>query len=377
MKSLPFNTYHLFFYIVIYFVGLFFSHIFSRTFQENSHWIKWINNITELHEMVMKCMKDADSPYGFKYLKLHSEKERITEYHRILNATAYYRTWPPKRWSHYRGPWIEDSWISYFCCERPISAFGPFIPLFITWFNIFKRDKPNYQTHLKKILKELKKDFVYITVSSNDLGVEGLYKGHSTPLPQNLFVISASGKGHVPCLMHLKDIYPVSFLPQKYAMAFAGKLTRWQRKRILNESKTLLGNLLYSNRTSDWLLRYRQSGLIMSPRGYARGCFRTAEIFQLGMVPVMIFDDFPWVPYWNSSFPWKDVGFVYLRKEIPQMAKMVKEISQKRIKFMRSVILKYRNSHFTLNATLKQIEMFMKYGFAMSDLRCTQFYKQS
>lgn len=377
MNSLPFSTYYFSLYIIIFFIGLLISHLFSYRFPENNYSIKWINNITELHEMVMKCMKDAKSPYGFKYLKLHTQKERIAEYQRILNVTSYYRSWPPKRWSHYRGPWIEDAWISYFCCEKPLSTFGPFIPLFITWFNIFKRDKPNYQTHLQNILKLLKKDFVYITVSSNDLGVEGLYKGHSTPLPKNLFIISASGKGHIPCLMHLEDIYPVSFLPQKYSIAFAGKLTRWQRKRIVNESKHYLGNNLYSNRTSDWLLRYRQSALIMSPRGYARGCFRTAEILQLGMIPVMIFDDYPWVPYINSSFPWKDVGFVYLRKEIPQMAKMVKEISQKRIKYMRSVILKYRNSHFTLNATLNQIEMFMKYGFAMSDLRCTQFYKQS
>lgn len=377
MKTLPFSSYDLTFYAIIFFIGLLISNYFSCKFPENKHWTKWINNITELHEMVMKCMKDAKSPYGFKYIKLHSKEERIAEYKRILNVTSYYRSWPPKRWSHYRGPWIEDAWISHFCCESDISRFGPFIPLFITWFNIFKRDKNNYQTHLQKILSFLRKDFVYITVSSNDLGIEGLYKRYSTPLPQNLFVISASGKGHVPCLMHLQDIYPVSFLPQKYSIVFAGKLTRWQRKRIVNESTHYLGKIFYSNRTSDWLLKYRQSGLIMSPRGYARGCFRTAEILQLGMIPVMIFDDYPWVPYMNSSFPWKDVGFIYLRKEIPQMAKMVKEISQKRINFMRSVILKYRNSHFTLNATLNQIDMFMKYGFAMSDLRCTQFYNQS
>ncbi|OHT04941.1 hypothetical protein TRFO_27443 [Tritrichomonas foetus] len=362
-------------FIILYGSCMLFGYIISFFTPQQNYSLNWINNINGLHSLAMKCMKDADSPYGFKNITLHSREKRIAEYHRILKISKFYREWKPKKWIHYNGPFIEDAWIQKFCCEEPIETFGPFIPLFIAWFNIFKRDRANYQKHLKNITNMLNPEFLYITVSANDLGLEGIKIGANVPIPPNLFIISASGKGHVPCLMHLADLSPVEILPQKHPIVFIGKLIRWQRKRILEDSHQYLGHHLFSNRTENWLHEYQQSGLIMSPRGYARGCFRTAEILQLGMVPVLIFDDFPWVPYVGSAFPWKDVGFVYLRAEIPKMAEMVRNISQERLKFMRSVIRKYRDSHFTLNGTLYQIEMFMKYGFAMSDLRCDKFYK--
>lgn len=377
MNSLPITNISFVLFLIVFLSGLFICNSVSNSVPSTRHWIKWINNITELHQLAMKCLKDSKSPYGFVPLSLKSEEERQQEYQRMLNITQYYRSFTVRRWSHYRGPFIEDVWISRFCCNKPLSTFGPYIPVFITWFNIFKRDKNNYLNHLENITSFFKPDFLYITVSANDLGIEGVYKHYVHKLPPNLLIISASGRGHIPCLMHLADIEPVTMLKQKYQITFAGKLTRWQRKRIVNESKALLGNAFYSNRTSEWIDRYRESLLIMAPRGYARGCFRSAEIWQLGMVPVFIFDDYPWVPYLNSAFPWKHTGFVYLKKDIPEMAKMVLSIDKKKVDFMREIILRYRNTHFTMAATMNQIEMFFKYGYDMSDLRCNLFLPTS
>lgn len=35
----------------------------------------------------------------------------------------------------------------------------------------------------------------------------------------------------------------------------------------------------------------------LSPRGHGRASFRLSEIVQIGRIPVMIYDDFPWIPY--------------------------------------------------------------------------------
>ena len=77
--------------------------------------------------------------------------------------------------NHCSGPWIENQWISTFCCDKPLSVFGPFIPLFIQWVDIGSLSSQLYQ-HLHQILKStLRPDVLYISVSQHDQGISAAF----------------------------------------------------------------------------------------------------------------------------------------------------------------------------------------------------------
>jgi hypothetical protein len=109
---------------------------------------------------------------------------------------------------------VEDVWISTFCCGRDIDDFGPFIPLFVPWVNIFrvhnytKTGNNTCPDFIRPLFREIRPDFVYITVNYNDSGMEGM-RTLNPDVPWNILVLSSSGRGHVPILLHFREQAPV------------------------------------------------------------------------------------------------------------------------------------------------------------------------
>lgn len=141
--------------------------------------------------------------------------------------------------------------------------------------------------------------------------------------------------------------------------------------------KVLRENLTIKKRVDNWVDYYRSHAVVMSPRGNARAAFRTAEVLQMGLIPLIAFNEWRWVPYLNSSFPWKDIGFHAINSEIPRVSKEIIELTEERLAFMRQTVRKYRDTHFTMEATINQIGLFMKSGYEKSDLRCDKFYPET
>jgi hypothetical protein len=92
------------------------------------------------------------------------------------------------------------------------------------------------------------------------------------------------------------------------------------------------------------------------------------------LVPCLGFEQNKWVPYLNSTLPWDDIGFHAVKSEIPDLVPKILGLTEERLAFMRQTVRKYRDSHFTIEATIRQIGLFLKYGYTRSDLRCGQFY---
>lgn len=329
----------------------------------------------QLHDLGLKCLKESNSVYGYNHIPYHTKEERYTEYIRLLNLTVKARQYPIHSWLGFNGPWIEDVWISTFCCSKDISEFGPYIPVFIPWLNIYKRGKGKYSKRATSYLNMLKPDFLYITVVQSDYGIEG----NISPLqnvPSNLLIISPSGKGHIPTLLYMKEQNFVDPLPKNNTILFIGNLKRHKRYKIVKNFQKFFGNKIsvFTEKVEDWKSLYRSYDLILSPRGNARGCFRTSEVLLMGLIPILAFDDHLWVPYLNSSLPWNDIGFYLLSKDVDKLVDVVNKLTPERISFMRNSVRKYRDSHFTMNATMNQISLFMKYGYKKSDLRCDRYY---
>lgn len=333
------------------------------------------SNYFQLHNLGLKCLKQSNSTYGYHHIPYHTKDERNKEYHRILNLTITAREYPMHSWLGYNGPWIEDVWISTFCCNKDISEFGPYVPLFVPWLNIYKKSKYGYKKNASPYLQILKPDFLYITVVQSDYGIEGKYSIINS-VPPNLLIISPSGKGHIPVLLFMKEQSLVDPLPRNNSVLFIGNIKRPARRKILRNFRKFLGTKIkvITEKVADWRTLYRSYDMILSPRGNARGCFRSSEILQMGFIPILAFDDHLWVPYMNSGLPWKDIGFYLLPGDVEGFADVVNKMTPERVRYMRSNVRKYRDSHFTMNGTINQIGLFMKYGYRRSDLRCDYYY---
>lgn len=332
----------------------------------------------QLHDFFTNCMRNSKSPHKYRELPYKSAQERFEEYQRILNLTYPYQKYPGHCWKNYCGPWQEELWIKNYCCDKNLDTFGPFIPLFVPWVNMYRAERGiTYLEHINNsIFKHLKKDFLYMTVSQHDYGIEGIEKPN-LDVPPNIFIFSGCGRGHVPTLLHTGDLQPVDpILPSQYRIIFIGSTHRKNRFRFLRTLHFYFQkDFLELPKTPDWQTAFRKSAMVMSPRGFARGCFRTAELLQLCLVPVLAFDNNPWVPYMNSSLPWDKIGFIIPNKaSIPSVVEKIRNTTEEQLKQMRKEMRKYRDSHFTMNATIKQIMRFVRYGEKKSDLRCDTYY---
>jgi hypothetical protein len=296
----------------------------------------------------------------------------------MRNITRHYHNHAQHIWLGYAGPWLEDLWISQFA-NRSIDDFGPFVPVFVPWVNIYRahnvsRSPIGYPTVVRPIFRALRPDFLYVTVNMSDYGLEGM-RVPNPDIPPNLLIISASGRGHIPILLHFKPQQPVGPLQRKNTMIFLGKTKRGGRVRIIKTYQHVFGpHLTVAKKVRDWVKAYRQHAVVLSVRGNARGAFRTAEVLQLGLIPVIAFENREWVPYLNSSLPWDDIGFHTVNSEVAALAPKIIALTEERLHFMRQTIRKYRDSHFTIEGTMNQIRLFLKCGYAKSDLRCDTFY---
>lgn len=276
--------------------------------------------------------------------------------------------------NNYCGPWIESIWMEM--AKEDFHIFGPFIPLFIPWLLMWRNHQRNiYFAWRNKIISMLSKDFFYITLTQCDEGLEGRDEKNNI-LPDNIIVISAGGKGHIPILLFLSENNPNNFsISQnyKYDVMFAGKITHPLRKRMVNEYSKLLGDRFkYFNKKIDWKLEYDNSKFICAPRGLGRNSFRLTEILQTGRIPIYVYNDIIWLPYYDS-INWNSFSIVTHIFDINKTVDRIKNTSQFEIENMRKRILSLYNSHFTIKAVFNQIKLFLRYGFVKSDLRCATY----
>lgn len=265
--------------------------------------------------------------------------------------------------------------------------FGPFVPLFVPWAKmltqennrfkskVMRRLKSKYYQWRDNILSLLSKEYFYITVSINADGIEGRNENRYI-LPENMIVISGGGKGHIPTLIFLKEHNPNNFSIKnkyEYGVVFSG----YEKYRIRNEMVFLYNKLLgkkflhFKNRV-DWTVDYGKAKFVLAPRGYGRNSFRLCETLQSGRIPIYIYDDIIWLPYYDS-INWNSFAIITNVTGIDKTIKRIKETSPKEIKKMREKIRNLYYSHFTFNGTVNQIKLFLLYGFAKSDLRCAKY----
>ena len=327
------------------------------------------------------------------------------EIHRAMyNWSQHHPSHRIHRAASFKGPWIENHWINYFEAKLENSnelsdVFGPFIPILIPWTDRWVKGPPksNYpKAMVEALLQVLRPDVAYITLCQNADGLPGRMKElHMSKIP-NILVLSAGGYGHVPIPLLKQPEYPIentiSMTNRSYLLSYVGSITKSPQKlrprldmylnRLLNNVTTKANAAAITSDASekiakkyryykgnDWRTIMVQSKFSLAPRGFGRTSYHVVECLHMGLIPIQVYVDIPWIPY-RDLFP--KLGY-HVKIGLPEMEQLVKDLlamPDSEIQKREDLIRHYRKSHFEVPGIMDQIQNFMLYGEAKSDLRC-------
>jgi hypothetical protein len=184
-----------------------------------------------------------------------------------------------------------------------------YIPALWTNFQIeswFVSQKPRMQACLDQYIDNNPSPSGYFTVVQHD--DDCLLK-----LPANT-VVYGSCSGNVPLPLIYQDVdrklsnYPKkSFNEKTFLCSFVGTLTHGTRSiinaKFINNQKFVLSTVsgwdpnVHISKQINFIETTINSKFTLAPRGCGRSSFRFFEIFQLGSIPVYVWDDIEWLPY--------------------------------------------------------------------------------
>jgi len=285
----------------------------------------------------------------------------------------------------YRGPWIENVWISTFHQkwkqarkngQRLSDVFGPFVPLLVNWVDLFVNANPTrfrYPTNfVRDLQKVLRQDVLYVTVSQNDEGILGSQRENLHL--DNILVLSAGGYGHVPIPL-LKQ--PTAICPdskpglRQFSTSFDGFIDRAflrrQMRNIVRKLSKSKGLKAHIGRSQAWQQIRCDSRSYLCPRGFGRTSYRLAETIQAGRVPLFVYSDVPWIPYRDR---FREFGFAVTTSKLEQVLLRINSLNETEIRKLEHRIQAVSESHFTFQGIMKQISLFLLKGEQGSDLRC-------
>jgi hypothetical protein len=316
---------------------------------------------------ILRCMGLNASGY----LEGRSSAERQSHFtvlaERIDAVTPQNISYLTSCFGGYCGAWIEDLWGELRSADP--SVFGLCVPLFAPWLRVKLFYGYLYNLYVAQVFAMLSHGCVYCTISQHGWGIASI-------VPRNLLVLSSGGVGHIPILLFKWQLnsssYPIG-VNYQWVASFMGSIDHGRvRYRMASVLRQLFGSDFYCGRGSNWTWISSRSKFIMAPRGISRNSFRLTETLQMGMVPVYVYDDLIWLPYYDS-IGWSHIGFLSHIDHLPQLALSLKNVPIWRVAEMRKNIISLYSTHFTMKAAIDQSLAFFQYGFSKSDLRCSTY----
>lgn len=349
---------------------------------------------------VLQCLR-LTTPH-IQHLKYPSDPEEHFE--ELRNALSPWFDYAAKKFmaktknpyhctEGYCGPWVENHWIQHFLStwvnhssktgskKRLAEVFGPFIPIFMPYNDLWNANASEYEKMMKVLRKELRPHVAYITVVLHATGLVSNRKKMMKIMDEipNVVVLSAGGYGHVPIplfkqpehVLHGRFFKAMS--KRKLLLSYMGSShhsPKDMRKKMINivekEAKSLGVKVHVGFGSADeWHRVAGNSRVSLCPRGFGRTAFHLFEILQLGLIPIHVYMDVPWVPYPDV---YEQIGFSTDLKGLPKLMKKINDMDLKELARMEEHIRTLRASHFSPKGMLNQISLFMKNGG--SDLRC-------
>lgn len=231
----------------------------------------------------------------------------------VQNKLFYINTsivYPPFK----NGVYMEEYFLRYvYTNNRFYDNSGRlYIPALWTNFQLepwFRRQQSNMQRAIVDFVKTHPNEKGYFTVVQHD-------DGPFLRLPPNTCIYGAC-TGNIPLPLIYEDesntlvnlaINAKSFSERTILCSFVGSTTHTVRNICIDKLSNQPG-FDFTVPKSGWTLtvdKSNQSTFIdktlnskfaLAPRGYGRSSFRFFEIFQLGCIPIYVWDDNEWLPY--------------------------------------------------------------------------------
>ena len=257
------------------------------------------------------------SPPPYAELEVH--------FYEMLARTAPLRGLPMHNYAGWRGPWIENEWIAAAACTD-FSAYYPLVPLFVQTTDVcVMRDRmPSVERALLELVRGLRRDVVYVLVTQDDSGVCFLPPEEDCAA-RNILVLSAGGWGNVALPLIRSETTPGDFgggppppppdahsgaYERSTLISFAGLLDTspgGARRAAVAALRTagLASEAQFRHYYGgrEWKAVVHDTALPLAPRGYGRASFRSSELVQMGLPQLYVYDDVPWLPYWDPQQP--------------------------------------------------------------------------
>jgi hypothetical protein len=332
-------------------------------------------NIEETYNKVSTCLLNhrnfSHLPAG--YFKYPGDAE--DHYRELLQKTAKYRKHNMHMSAGYRGPWIENLWISEFL-DKPLSYFHGMIPLFVQWVDIHahiflgKENRPLYRSLYEEIHSELfqllRPDVIYVTVSQDDEGIDRSdFSGLFSKRP-NILTLSAGGYGHIPLPLVKGTIDYVAPPPNNqfnWQIGFYGTHdTSQTRAKLLDEMRNLIHKTsmkYHHTSTPNWKQLMASTLFNLCPRGYGRNSYRLAEVIQLGRIPIYLYNDVPWISYFGANISLSNIGFSAKPDEMQKLVERLQSMTPAEIADMLEKVKQARN-YYTLEGSISEIHKFFR-----------------
>jgi hypothetical protein len=238
-------------------------------------------------------------------------------------------TYPPFK----NGLYLEEYFSNYMKKHNP-SLSRNYINSF--WTNIQIHPTFNYKKNeLQQELNQLDQNKKYFTIVQHDDCV--MFK-----LPKDTLIFGACA-GDIPLPLIYEDktkyleTFPrVSYNEKYIPCSFIGSLTHDVRRLIYDKFKEDSSFLFH---TSNWTPSVNKtnadlfvevtlnSKFVLAPRGYGRSSFRFFEVFQLGSIPIYVWDDIEWLPY-KDILDYSKFCISLNIKEIDRLPKIISEIDE-------------------------------------------------
>ena len=327
-------------------------------------------------------------------LQLSYPEDADAHFEQLQQALAPWLQSTPHKYAGHSGPWIENVWKFHFenmllqrsNGTRLHGIFGAYVPLLIPWTDLWVNNGGRYPPGLvDTLLTMLRPAVPYLTIASSDRGITGMAELSMARIP-NVLVLSAGGYGHVPVPMFkqaeaLAERSPIS--ARSSLVAFAGRLDTWTpqhllgRKpyaypetrldmlRIVADSAMLLNFSVDYRYGQDWRRTLAGACVSLCPRGYGRTSYLLTEVIQLGLLPLHVWSDIPWLPYAGM---FETFGFSSSLSDLPKLLKRLHAMTEDELTRREALVLRVRETHFNHGGFLHQFGRFLR--GASSDLRC-------
>ena len=254
---------------------------------------------------------------------------------------------PSLKYAGYAGPWLEEHYLRNY---REFESTGAtYLP--ILWDNFFAQAQAHSYwpqefarrfRAMWKLLGELgREDRAFFTL----LGIYEFPIWNWHLFPENIIVFAAAGYGDIPIPLLFRD-RPYRNPRKTIRCSFLG---RTETHSLRERMRHVFQDVAVFDYGSQWEETMGSSVFSLCPRGQGPTSFRIHEAMSLGSIPVIIWENWKWLPY-ESELDWNSFAVIAEAAEMEALKSRIIAMRDEEIRNKQRTIQRIYPERFTYDA---------------------------